>query len=255
MAEFLEGYEDIVPRKLAKEICLRARGRTAVQRSIVSSNEKTERKAEKIKLAGRSSTAVFAQLVLLTRRKLHHRGLTLIEAGSNEWFQLKEVCKLATDFCNEFQLPFKQGCIEYLRIGMGKMKNFSLGKFKSMHQAVCKDFEAEQEILKDKTPTETDQLYKLYLAKVNEKVGWEFSDYKDNPEKYVCFIRAKECARKIGIGIKTYINAQFSTMESVPDPYQLYGDKAIQRVRKYCYENNISVKAAKTIDFSKIKRS
>ena len=255
MAELLEPYEDIVPKDLAKEICLKARGKTAAQRSIVSSNDKMERKAEKIKLAGRSSTAAFAQLVLLTRRKLHHRGLTLIEPGSNEWFQLKEVCKLACDFCNEFQLPFKPGCIEYLRIGMGKMKNFSLGKFKSMHQAICKDYEAEQEILSDKTPSQTEQLYNLYLAKVNEKVGWEFSDYKSNPEKYVCFIRAKECAAKIGIGVKTYINAQFSTMESIPDPYQLYGDKAIMRVRKYCYENSITIKAAKTIDFSKIKNS
>lgn len=245
----------MVSDKLAKKICLKARGKTAVQRSIVSSNEKTERKAEKIKLAGRSDTAAFAQLVLLTRRKLHHRGLTLIEPGTTEWFALKEVCKLAVDFCNEFQLPFKPGSIEYLRIGMGKMKNFSLGKFKSMHQAICKDYDAEQEILQDKTPEATDQLYKLYLGRVNEKVGWEYSDYKTNPEKYVCFIRAKDCAALIGIGIKTYINAQFSTMETIPDPYQLYGDKAIERVRKYCYQNNISIKASKVINFDKIKKS
>ena len=255
MAELLGEYEDVVPEKLAQQICQKARGKTSAQRSIVSTNDKIEKKAEKVKLAGRSSTAVFAQILLLTRRKLHHRGLHLIQPGDNEWFQLKEVCKLATDFCNEFQLPFKQGAIEYLRIGMVKMKNFSLNKFKSMHQAMCKDYEAEQEIMADKTPTKTQEIYTLYIGMVNDKLGWNYDDYKSNPEKFVCFIRAKECAAKIGIGVKTYIKAQFATMETIPDPYQLYGDKAIERVRKYCYENNITVKAAKTINFDKIKGS
>lgn len=245
-------------RDWAREIVSAARTKSISSRSIISSNKKMEEKTAKIKLAGRSDTGVFAQLLLLIRRKYHHKGLQLIEPGMPDWVNLKETCKLATEFAREFGLTLKQGYTEYLNIGMGMMKNFSLYKFKSMHSVICNVFECTLEIQRDKTPSHTTMLYELYLRKVNQKLGWENNDYKDNPTKYVCFVRAKELAWKFKIRIEDYINAQFFAMEwgertMIPDPHQLYGDKAVERVRKYCYEHNITMKQPKKIDFKKVK--
>lgn len=217
-----------------------------------------QQKSDKIKLIGRSETGIFAQILLLMRRKLHHKGLKLIGPNDPEWLNLKETCKLATEFGNEFGIPIKEAYTEYLQIGIGKMKNFTFFKFKSMHTAICNYYECTQEIQRDRTPNRTTMVYQYYLKKVNERLGWENNDYKDNPEKYVCFVRAKDLADKFKIKLDDYVKAQFAAMEwgdkqMIPDPLQLYGEKAIERVRKYCYENNITMKQEKKVDFKKIK--
>lgn len=250
--------EEYTPEELAIIIVKKAKTHSIASRCIITSNKKLEEKARKIKLAGRSNTGVFAQLLLLTRRKMHHKGLQLIEPGSPDWVNIKEACKLATEFSNEFGLDIKPGYTQYLKIGMSKMKNFSFYKFKSMHGSICNYYESTQEIEADKTPNKTTMLYELYLRKVNQKLGWEHNDYKDNPEKYVCFVRAKDLAEKFKIKIDHYINAMFFAFEwgekeMIPDPFQLYGDKAIERVRKYCYEKNITLREQKKIDFKKLK--
>jgi len=218
------------------------------------------KKAEKIRTSGRSEAGVFAQLLLLTRRKAHHRGIKLIEPFSKEWPQLKEVCKLATEFCNEFGISIKEGYKAYLEIAVKMMKNFTLNKFQSLHQAICTHYESTEEIKSDRNPEKTKELYIFYIKMINEKVGWDYNDYESNPEKYVCFVRASANAIKIGVSHKTYIKAQFAGLEfgekqNIPDPLQLYGDKAIQRVRKYCFNNDISIQQAKGLDFKKIKNA
>lgn len=244
-------------RELIRKILEKAKGKSCSSRAIYSSNAKIEQKVEKIKLTGRSETALFAQILLLTRRKLFHRGLQLITPGTKEWFEIKEASKLAVDFCNEFGLPLKQGFTYYLDIGMVKMKNFSMHKFKSLHTSICKTFDATQELLQDKTPALTEECYKIYTALINDKIGFMYDDYKNNPEKYVCFMKAKQTALKFKTTMKVYIKSQFVGMEyhgGVPDPFQLYGDKAIERLRKYLYENNIDIRDSKKIDFKKIKK-
>lgn len=245
-------------KNLAKAIVEAAKTKSLSSRSLYSSNAKMQQKSDKIKLIGRSETGIFAQLLLLIRRKNHHRGLRLIQPVDSEWVNLKETCKLATEFSNEFGLNIKVGYTEYLTIGISKMKNFSLFKFKSMHTTICNYYDCTQEIQRDRTPGKTTILYELYLRKVNERLGWEHNDYKENPEKYVCFVRAKIACEKFKIRLEDYIKAQFAAMEwgdkqIVPDPHQIYGDKAIERVRKYCYENNITMKQEKKLNFSKIK--
>lgn len=256
LARLLPNEAEGVEEDLAREILTKAKGKSCSSRSIYSSNAKIEKKAEKIKLTGRSETAIFAQILLLTRRKYHHRGLQLIQPGTQEWFDIKEASKLAIDFCNEFSLPMKQGFIHYLEIGMSKMKNFNIHKFRTLHPTICKTFEAKQELLQDPTPTQTEELYKLYIARIHEKIGFTYDTYKDNPEKYVCFMKAKNQAVKLKVPLKIYVKAQFAAMEyfnGVPDPFQLYGDKANDRVSKYLYENNISVSDSRKIDYKKIR--
>lgn len=245
---------------LARRIMESAKTYSISSRSVYATTKKISERAEKIQLAGRSETGMFAQMILMHRRKLKHRGVILISPGSPEWVNLKETCKLATEFCNEFGIPIKEGYNAYLEIAIGMMKNFRLTTIKSMHSSICTTYESLQEIAHDKTPVQTTMMYELYLRKINLKLGWESNDYKSNPNKYVCFVRAKEAAVKAKIDMKVYIAAQFAMMEQgdrsfIPDPLQLYGDKAMERVRKFCYEHNITQHISKKLDLKKIKNA
>lgn len=245
---------DIIARKVLEK----AKSFSIPSRSISVTNDKLDKKVNKLKLAGRSDTAIFAQLLLLLRRKLKHRGITLIQPGDADWLNLKEGCKLATDFCNEFQIQIKEGYKEYISIGLSMMKNFSIFKFKNLHSAICNIYEARLEIESDKYPEQTKKAHDLYLAMISEKVGYS-QGYENVPEKYKYFIYVVDICRKFGITLREYLKSQFSAFDwrnGIPDPMQLSGDKAIERLQRYAYENQIHLGQKKgIIDFKSIKKS
>ena len=248
---------DDMSKKLAGIILSKSKKYSAVSRGVKVSNDKLEKKVIKMKLAGRSNTAIFAQMLLLVRQQMKHRGLHLVKVGDPDWLNLKESCKLATDFCNEFQLELKKGYKEYLQLGLKKMKNFSIYKFKTLHAAICNEYEAIQVINQDKTPQATEDCHNIYLANIANKTGYS-QGYKDFPEKYQYFIKAKEEAKKFGVSNKVYIAAQFQGFEwnnSVPDPAQLVGVKSIDRLQKYAFEHSIRLgEKRNVVNFKQIKR-
>jgi len=244
-------------KALAQHIMGKAKVHSLNSRSVYVSNEKLLKKAEKVKLASRSDTGMFAQQLLLMRRKAKHRGLRLMKPGDTDWFNIKEVTKMATEFSNEFSMPTKIGYREYIQLGLGMMKNFSVFKFKSIHSAICNKYEAIQEIEQDKSPEDTKKIHDFYIAIISEKVGYTQS-YINQPEKYIYFIKAKEEARSIGISYKEYIKAQFGAFEwksGIPDPMQLTGVKARDRVQRYAFENGIKIGKQNLINFKNIKHA
>src|SRR4051812_48293936 len=91
----------LAPR-FAYKIMEMAKAHSVSSRSIHVTNDKLLKKTEKVKLASRSNTGLFAQMLTLVRRRLHHKGIQTVKPGDKGWLDLKEVTKLATDFCNEF---------------------------------------------------------------------------------------------------------------------------------------------------------
>lgn len=243
--------------KMAKDIVNLCKTHSIASRSITITNDKLLKKTDKLKLAGRSDTSIFAQMLLYSRRKLKHRGLQLIEPGSNDWFNLKETCKLATDFCNEFQIPIKQGYQVYLNIGLPMMKNFSIFKFKTLHASICNKYEAQLKISADNNATKTKEAHDIYLAIISEKIGYS-QGYEDNPEKYQYFVDVAADAKRYGISIKQYLRSQFDAFDwraGVPDPAQLVGTKAGDRLQKWAFSNNIMLGSKKVaVDFKNIKK-
>lgn len=240
-----------------EEIVKKARGRSLSSRLIVVTNDKLLKKTEKVKLARRDHTSIFAQQLLLVRRKLKHRGIELIKPGERYWLELKEVCELATQFCNEFGLDLKIGYREYCEVGLKLMKSFSLSRFKQLHPKIYERYECLNEIQGDKFPDTTDAIYKYYLKKVGDRIGWT-ANLREDPTKYVYFVKIRKESQDLGILATTYVDAQFAGLEwanAIPDPTQMVGVKALDRLMKYCYENDITTKPKKNkrIDFSKIK--
>lgn len=233
-----------------------AKSYSCASRSVYVSNEKLLKKTEKLKLAARSTTGIFAQQLLLVRRRLNHRGIQLIKPGDNDWLNLKEVTKLASEFCDEFEIPIKRGYEKYVTLGMSMMKKYSIFKFKTLHTAICNKYEAEENIRMDPTSNQTEKAHSIYLKLISEKTGYA-SSYKNDPEKYQYFIKAKETANRLKINIVDYIKAQFDQLSwtgGYPEPSQLYGEKAEKRVHKYAFEQGIKFGAAKSeINFKAIK--
>jgi hypothetical protein len=241
---------------LARHIVEKAKSYSCSSRSITVTNDKLLKKTEKMKLANRSNTGLFAQALLLIRRQMKHRGLQLIKPGDKDWLDLKEPCQLATEFCNEFGYSLKEGYREYVKLAMGMMQKYSIYKLKSLHGAICNKFEALQEIAKDRYPKDSERVHDYYLSKISEKTGFS-QGYKDNPEKYVYFVRANDTIRKLAIQPEKYIDAQFWALEwanGIPDPMQLVGTKASERFQKFAFENGIRLGEKKQgINFKRIK--
>jgi hypothetical protein len=246
--------------KLAQLIVLKGRGHSLSNRSVVISNDKLKRDANKVTMTGRTNTAIFAQTLILCRRQLlRHRGLIMPKAGTREFLEYKEAAKLATEFCNEYGFSLKEGYKNYITIGLKKMTNFSLHKFKAIHSAIHQTYDAMLEIEMDKHSNDTDHAHSHYLKNIAERTGFS-KGYKENPEKYNCFIHAVDEARNLGISPSTFIDAQFAGFDwasAIPDPHQLIGPKAIERAQKYCFENGISSgekSKDKPIDWKALKK-
>lgn len=218
------------------------------------------KKAEKVQLARRDNASMFAQQLTLIRRKMKHRGINLVKPGEKQWLEIKEICALATEFCQEFQLKLQEGYRIYCEMGIKLMKTYSIQRFKQLHSTIFTRYECLNEIQGDKFPDTTDLVYQYYIKKVHEKMGWSANNFKEDPTKYVYFVRVRKEAQNLGLKATTYIDAQFAGLEwanAMPDPAQLVGLKAVERLMKYCYENDITTKSKgpKKIDFSKIRNN
>lgn len=257
------GFEKSGPIKwdiagMVKKIFQLAKSKSLAHRSISVSNDKLLKKTEKLKLTSRTEAGLFSELLLLIRKKHKHRGITLIKPGDNEWLNIKEIAKLATEFSNEFSIPLKEGYKHYIEIGLSKITKYSIFRFKSLNQTIYQIYEAKMELLSDKTPDATLKCSNAYSKQVEELIGFVDFETLKLPEKKICFKRAKDDAEKMGISPIDFIKAQFHALEwksAIPDVNQIYGMKAIERAQAYCAEKNIkSLKNKKVVDFSKIMK-
>lgn len=241
---------------LVDDVAIACKQYSLTHRSISISNDKLLRQSKKITSSQISNANLMAELLLLSRQKAQHVGIVRVAPGSAGWAEIKDLTNLADQFIQEFNLEVRNGYLTYLKIGMGKMQKFSMGKLKSLHSAICQEYEAIEKINQDKTPSETLQAYEMYRDIVSSKTGIPNIGYDKIPEKYCVFIEVKNEAKKLGLALGKYIQAQFdglSFRDQIPDPLQLIGEKATIRVQRYCYENNINLKKKKAVDYKKIK--
>lgn len=244
--------------KMADDICRAGKGYALTTRSLSVSNDKLMRQATKLKASMVGDTSLFSMCLTQIRRKFNHRGINQVTPGEVEWLQLKEVCALATEFCNEFGITKRLGYVLYCEMAMGKMKNYSLNKFKSLHKVLCEEYEANQVIKKDDNKRATERAHDIYCKLISERTGFA-QGYKDMPIKYQYFVKAANEAARMKIEVSVYIKAQFFYVDftnQIPDPLQLVGPKAIDKLQKYCFENSIKINKVETrVDWKKIKKS
>lgn len=229
--------------KLAMTISERVLKYSATSRAMVITSDRLERKAKSILKAAKGDAYLMAKIIHAIRISMKHRGVQMYNQDSREWGMVKEITSNAIDFANEFGLSKKEGFTEYIKIAVSKMQRFSIQKVPRMYESIMANYEATTLIREDDKPKITKSIHDGYIQKIARKVGF-VEKYDNNPEKYVCFYKARLIADEIGVSYRDYIEAQFegfSYRDGIPDPVQLLGDGAKKRLMKYLYENNIKV--------------
>lgn len=229
---------------LTREIVKKARPYSIPNRSVVGSSDRIEKKIDKVVSSTTADADLMARMVYAVRKTLKHKGVTQIKPTQRDWDIIKTMAKDANAFSIDFEIPKREAYIAYIKAGCAKMQQFSLRKFTNLYQAICTYHEASTEINQDPHKELTNQFHELYRRKVAHKTGY-INNYTNHPEKYVWFVRLSKLFEYYTIPPSVYIDAQFSALEkmdAMPDPAQLLGNKAKERLNKYLYENQIKVR-------------
>jgi hypothetical protein len=239
--------EGVDTNKLAKMLVNQLKTKTLINRSIIITNDKLEKKAKKLLSSSRGDADLLANIIFNTRMKLKHRGVKQIKPNTREWNTLKELTGLVIDFCNEFNLPKREGFIIFINIAIVKLNSITnfLNKLINMYEGIVNYYAAKLEIDQDDAPNITKAVHDMYTVQIINRTGLP-SDYKDNPEKYVNFLKVRKKAKEIGITYEIYLKAQFhgfAWRNGVPDPIQLVAPQAMERLNKYMFENGIKAGA------------
>lgn len=211
----------------------------SVKRGISISTKKLEAKVKKLLITDTTSVNIFQSVLMDIRKSKRHRVVYKINEGDPDWPILMKVARNANTFCNNFSLSQREGYIIYCKLALERLSRWSLGRAIFIDELINDIYSSEIELREDPSPDKTNIIYNRYVSLILSKTGMAPS-LETKPEKYVYFMRAKEKAIELGVGLNDYMDAQFLGLEftgSFPEPTQLIGDNAIQRLNKYLYLN------------------
>jgi len=228
---------------LAKAILYHSKNISINQRAISISNNKLDKKANIILSASKKDTVLLADIIYYTRRKKKHRGITKLSQNHKDWGQLKKLTKCCIEFCNEFNIDKRKGFITYVQMGFDNISSSRsyINKLINMQERISTDYEFVKILEDDDNPRETKKIHDLYVSIISNKTGI-LENYTKNPKKYINFLKIREVTDNMDIPIDIYLDAQFFGLawaDSYPEPIQLIGDKAIERLNKYMFKNKL----------------
>lgn len=216
-------------------------------RKLLDSNEKTTQKTKNLVKSSVENSLIMAKVIYYNRRKLKHRGIELTTPGHKDFAMVKTITKNALEYHEAFNhlLPIEESFNNYVTTALKRMDNkFSLPKLQYGHVGIMEFREAAMVIQHDNNTTITELAYRYYTQQVIRQVGSLLVDYKQDPTKYKYFVMVAEECKKLGIKAEDYIKAQFEGLawtNGIPNPEQLVGDKAQERLQKYLYQNQIQL--------------
>lgn len=230
---------------LVNQILIRAKEYSLSNRSLLATTQKQRKQGDKIKQSSLQDAMTMAKAIFLVRKTLKHRGIEMSKAGSRDWPFIKTISCNANEYCEYHKGDTKDGAYTtYVRYACKKMAKFSLPKLQSMHQSIMEELEALEKL--DAYPDKKliERAYKAYNQFIIKNVGSILTDYSKMPDKYIYFLEVVELTKKFKITPEVYIESQFEGLawrNGIPDPAQLTGDKAQERLQKYLYENKVRI--------------
>lgn len=219
-----------------------ARKEAINHRAVLVSNNKNTKRVNNILLASKGDAALVADILYATRIKLKHRGVRKInESNSREWANCKKLAEICNTFCEDFKFDTREGFIKYIEIGLKRMTDYRnlMQRLISMQDNITNQVSAEIELVEDKYPTLTKEVHEYFIKKVANATGI-YEPYINQPEKYVHFLRLSKFLFEHDWDYMKFIDAQFESLawcNGLPEPSQMYNEKAIERYNKYLYKN------------------
>lgn len=219
-----------------------ARKEAINHRAVLVSNNKNTKRVNNILLASKGDAALVADILYATRIKLKHRGVRKInESNSREWANCKKLAEVCNTFCEDFKFDTREGFIKYIETGLKRMTDYCnvMQRLLSMQENITNQVEAELELKGDKDPGFTKDIHDEFIKRVASVTGI-YESYEHQPEKYVHFLRIHNLMDEKDWNVFQFLDAQFEALawcNGLPEPSQMYNDKAIERYNKYLYKN------------------
>lgn len=219
-----------------------ARKEAINHRAVLVSNNKNTKRVNNILLASKGDAALVADILYATRIKLKHRGVRKInESNSREWANCKKLAEVCNTFCEDFKFDTREGFIKYIETGLKRMTDYRnvMQRLLSMQENITNQVEAELELKGDKDPGFTKDIHDEFIKRVASVTGI-YESYEHQPEKYVHFLRIHNLMDEKDWNVFQFLDAQFEALawcNGLPEPSQMYNDKAIERYNKYLYKN------------------
>jgi hypothetical protein len=233
-----------------------ARKEAINHRAVLVSNHKNTKKVSNILLASKGDAALVADILYAIRIKLKHRGVRKInESNSREWANCKKLAEVCNTFCEDFKFDTREGFIKYIETGLKRMTDYRnvMQRLLSMQENITNQVEAELELKGDKDPGFTKDIHDEFIKRVASVTGI-YESYEHQPEKYVHFLRIHNLMDEKDWNVFQFLDAQFEALawcNGLPEPSQMYNDKAIERYNKYLYKN----KDKRTLDEPQVEGS
>jgi hypothetical protein len=233
-----------------------ARKMSINHRTVLVSNNKNTKRVNNILLASKGDAALVADILYATRIKLKHRGVRKInESNSREWANCKKLAEVCNTFCEDFKFDTREGFIKYIETGLKRMTDYRnvMQRLLSMQENITNQVEAELELKGDKDPGFTKDIHDEFIKRVASVTGI-YESYEHQPEKYVHFLRIHNLMDEKDWNVFQFLDAQFEALawcNGLPEPSQMYNDKAIERYNKYLYKN----KDKRTLDEPQVEGS
>lgn len=233
-----------------------ARKEAINHRAVLVSNNKNTKKVSNILLASKGDAALVADILYATRIKLKHRGVRKInESNSREWANCKKLAEICNTFCEDFKFDTREGFIKYIETGLKRMTDYRnvMQRLISMQDNITNQMDAEIELKGDKDPGFTKDIHDEFIKRVASVTGI-YESYEHQPEKYVHFLRIHNLMDEKDWNVFQFLDAQFEALawcNGLPEPSQMYNDKAIERYNKYLYKN----KDKRTLDEPQVEGS
>lgn len=233
-----------------------ARKEAINHRAVLVSNNKNTKRVNNILLASKGDAALVADILYATRIKLKHRGVRKInESNSREWANCKKLAEICNTFCEDFKLDTREGFIKYIETGLKRMTDYRnvMQRLISMQDNITNQIDAEIELKEDKDPGFTKDIHDEFIKRVASVTGI-YESYEHQPEKYVHFLRIHNLMDEKDWNVFQFLDAQFEALawcNGLPEPSQMYNDKAIERYNKYLYKN----KDKRTLDEPQVEGS
>lgn len=210
-------------------------------RVVVVTNNKTTKKVSNILLASKGDAALVADIIYATRIKLKHRGVRKIrETEPRNWAVCKKIAELCNQFCEDFQLDTREGFIKYIELGIKKMDgnyNNLLNRLSSMSEKISDLYSATLEMEDDSGNAKA--IHDYFIKRVADVTGI-YESFVNQPDKYIHFVRLDKFLSEKGWDPTQFIDAQFESLawcNGLPEPSQMYNDKAIERYNKYLFKH------------------
>lgn len=242
LKEFFPELDDIDVNRVMAEL----RKYSCDNRRITITNDKLKKDAQKVTTSNKGDASLLSEIIYSVRVKIKHRGIARIKESDKDWLQVKNLAKLINEFCDTFGIEKRSGYIEYITLAFSKISSMHsyLTKFVNMYESICSEYESKVLLLEDDSPGKTKSIHDDYVELVGSKTGLRES-FLDKPSKMLCFFKIKKKCEELNIEPEVWVDAQFNALEycgGLPSPENMAGEKALERLNKYLFENNISTK-------------